>query len=129
MLPLLLISGASFFIGLFIYYKNYYLAKNENHLRDQYLQLIHLLSGANSINEEIQGARNFRFRFQRNGTKHVYVLSEVDNRLIIAWSSESKKEGKRSHEWSFAKTEDQYKIYESVSSDIYAYSGQLISTF
>jgi len=127
MLPLILISAAAACIASVIYYKNYYLGKEGNTLRRDYSELIYLLSGSHCVSEEIVGARNYRLQFQKSGNRHCYLLSEVDNRLIVVWTRESKKDGKQNHEWSFASGYDQYQMFDEIATDISAYEGQVFS--
>lgn len=129
MVPLILICSASLSLGSFIYYKNYYLKKNGNNVRERYSDLIHLLSGSNSVSQDTQGKRSFKFRFQVNGIKQSYLFSEVDNRLIIVWVSDSKENGSMSYEWSFANGYDQYRMFEEISSDILESSGLLLTHY
>lgn len=127
MLPLLLICSATLLISGVIYYKNYYLRKEGNPVRQQYAELVYLISGSFCTTEEAQGPRNFKIQYTSAGVRHTYLLSEVDNRLIIVWTGESKIQGRLSHEWSFAVGFDQYRMYDEISSDVSAYKGQVLS--
>jgi hypothetical protein len=129
MVPLLLVSTASVSLGVFIYYKNYYLKQDENGVREDYTELIHLLVGGNSVTGEMQGVQSYRIRFQQDGVKQTYLLSEVDNRLMIVWTSESKTDARISHVWSFARGCDQYQMFEAVSEEVKAYGTPLLSTY
>lgn len=128
MLPLLLVSTASVSLGVFIYYKNYYCKQDENGVREDYTELIHLLSGINSVTGEVQGLQSYKIRFLQDGVKQTYLLSEVENRLVIVWTTESKKDARRSQVWSFARGCDQYQMFETVSEEVKACETSLLST-
>lgn len=129
MVPMLLVSAATVSLSVFIYYKNYYLKQDENGVREDYTELIHLLSGDNSVIGEMQGVQSYRIRFQLNGANQTYLLSEVENRLIIVWTSESKTDARISHVWSFARGCNQYQMFEAVSEEVKAYGTALLPTY
>lgn len=129
MLPLLLISSAALLIAGVIYYKNFYLGKKGNKIQQHYSELIYLLSGSYCAKEESLDARNFRLSYSADGGKHIFLLSEVDNRLIIVWNCYSRGHCTHSNEWSFGTGIDQFFIFGEISTSIFESKGELLSQF
>jgi hypothetical protein len=98
---------------------------SENAIPRNYGTLVELLSESRDVIEEMIGTRTLKIRFLKEKDKQTYQLSEVDGRLIIVWTLESKVHGKRGKEWSFNSTYDQEKMFAEISSDLGQYNKQL----
>ncbi len=91
-------------------------------LTSHYQTLINLLTeGAVSIETKI-GTRSVKILFSKNKERHSFHFSEVDNRLIVVWTLDSKQHGKRGKEWSFSMSFDQNLMFNEINEDLGVYN-------
>lgn len=97
-------------------------ADKSSRISSVYNELIQLLSNGATGMEVKTGTRSVKLSFVLDKEKHSYHFSEVDNRLIIVWTLESKLHGKRGKEWSFSTGYDQKLMYNEINADLGVYS-------
>jgi hypothetical protein len=97
-------------------------ADKSSRLSIVYRELMQLLSSGASALELKTGTRSVKLSFVLAKEKHSYHFSEVDNRLIIVWTLESKQHGKRGKEWSFSTGFDQKLMFNEIKEDLGVYN-------
>lgn len=100
--------------------------KNKNDksskILSHYQTLINLLTHDAASLEHKIGSRSLKIMFMRNKERHSFHFSEVDNRLIVVYTLESKQHGKRGKEWSFSKDFDQQLMFNEINEDLGVYN-------
>lgn len=119
-IPLVLLTGILFY---FLLRRN---QKNDPPLiLQKYPLLLRRLKENSSVQNERYGSRSVTFRKSKGDDTWTYFISEVDDRLIVAWKLDSKTYGSRGKEWSFNSIYDQDKMFEEISADLRQYSRQM----
>ena len=113
---------AGFGYLVFVGIRNKKKADKSSRLAAVYSELMQLLSSGASALDHKTGTRSVKLSFVLDKEKHSYHFSEVDNRLIIVWTLESKQHGKRGKEWSFSTSFDQKLMYNEIIEDLGVYN-------
>lgn len=116
----LALAGIAYLV--FVGIRNQKKADKSSRLSTEYSELMQLLSSGASSLEVKTGTRSVKLSFVVDKEKHSYHFSEVDNRLIIVWTLESKQHGKRGKEWSFSTGFDQKLMYNEINEALGVYN-------
>lgn len=120
LLSLLVLAALMF--ALFRSQKQKNSSPTASRIANEYAVLISLLTHQQNGVVKKAGSRSFKISFTKNKDLHSYHLSEVDNRLIVVWSLDSKTHGKRGKEWSFNTGYDQQLMYSEIAENLGVYN-------
>jgi hypothetical protein len=120
---LLILAGVS---AAFFYF--FLKKKNErvpNGMSQRYETLRDLLREGKLPVSEKMHHHSLHFKIKADKELFSYSLSEVDGRLIVVWTLDSKIHGKRGKEWSFKIDYDQSRMFEEIKNDVSDYRKRL----
>lgn len=126
MLVLIFSVLASFIgIALFLIRMKRTHSESKSPISQNFSVLLAMLSNTRDALVEETGSKSLRIRFHKEKDKQNFQFSEVDGRLIVVWTLDSKVHGKRGKEWSFKADYDQEKMFDEISADLGFYHQQL----
>src|SRR3954465_14217962 len=87
-------------------------------ISQKYGTLCHLIKQDKDVISEKFTAKSLIIKLRDKKDFHSYFFNEVNGKLIVVWTLESKVHGKRGKEWSFDTAADQAELFTGIRSDI-----------
>jgi hypothetical protein len=118
-------AGAAVLLGIIIYFRLRRPVHRGSEIAARYKFLTDRFVGDKHVLHARGSHKSVNFKVREGSDLHTYSFTEVDGKLIVVWTLNSKIHGQRGKEWAFNLPVDQQQVYEAVMADLKNYQRSL----